>query len=257
MFDFLGICDDCALADRQISVYSFGQVDSTNSLAKRMITSSEAVAPALLVADTQTGGRGRMGRSFFSPSGTGIYMSLALDVTDYDISSVTRMTSAAAVAVCCAIEKTVGAEPLIKWVNDLYLDGKKVCGILAESFFAGDRRFVVIGIGINLSTEDFPEDIKNIAGSLGKETSFRRELTVAAATELFDLLARVKGGDTSYMEEYRRRSCVLGKSVDLTADGVTLTGVAVAVENDGALRVLLSDGSERLLSSGEISLRLR
>ena len=256
-FDFLGICDDRALADRKIRVFSFGQVDSTNSLAKRMITSSEKLAPALLVADSQTGGRGRMGRSFFSPSETGIYMSLALDVTDRDISSVTRMTSAAAVAVCRAIADTVGRDPLIKWVNDLYLDGKKVCGILAESFFAGDKRIAVVGVGINLSTEDFPEEIRNIAGSLGKDTSLRKALTVAVATQLFDILDTVKNGDASYMEEYRKRSLVLGKAVDFTADGVTRTGVAVAVEADGALRVLLSDGSERVLSSGEISLRLR
>lgn len=198
-----------------------------------------------------------MGRSFFSPSGTGIYMSLAVDVTDCEVSSVTRMTSAAAVAVCRAIGKTVGIEPLIKWVNDLYLDGKKVCGILAESFFSDDRRIAVIGVGINLSTENFPEEIRNIAGSLGKYGGVRKELTVFVACELFDILSAVRLGDTSYMDEYRRRSCVLGKAVYFTADGVTRTGVAVAVENDGGLRVVLDDGSERVLSGGEISLRLR
>ena len=132
-----------------------------------------------------------------------------------------------------------------------------MCGILAESFFVGERRFAVIGIGINLCTEDFPEDIKGIAGSLGKDGYTRRELTVAVAVELFDLLTALVTKDASYMAEYRSRSLVLGRSVEIFTDGVTQTGVAVAIEDDGALRVLLDDGTERLLSSGEISLRLR
>lgn len=255
--DFLDVRHVPEFADRRINVISFECVDSTNSLARRMITSEQAFAPALFLADTQTDGRGRMGRSFFSPSGTGIYMSLAVDVTDFPLSSVTRMTSAAAVAVCRAIIRVTGREPLIKWVNDLYLNGKKVCGILAESFFVGERRFAVVGIGINLSTEDFPDELKTVAGSLCQDADARKALTVCAACELYDILDGVKNGDVSYMDEYRERSLVLGRAVDFTADGATVSAMAVGIENDGGLRVALADGSERVLSGGEISLRLR
>ena len=256
-YDFLGIIDSKDLSDRKITVFSFEQVDSTNTLARQMITSGEASAPALFIANSQTSGRGRMGRSFFSPSDTGLYMSLALDITAFDISSVTRMTSAAAVAVCRAIKEILDKDPQIKWVNDLFLDGKKVCGILAESFFSADRRYAVIGIGINISTESFPCEIEQIAGSLGSDSAVRRELTITTVRNLFDILSAVQNGDVSYMNEYRAHSCVLGKTVDFTSCGITKTGVATVVDDDGALTVKLPDGSEELLSSGEISLRTR
>ena len=255
--DFLGINGLPMLKNRGITVFSSEQVDSTNSQARREIISGNAVCPALFLANSQTAGRGRMGRSFFSPSDTGIYMSMAFDITDCDVSSVTRMTSATAVAVCRAIQSVTGLSPRIKWVNDLYLDGKKICGILAESFFACERRYAVIGIGVNISTDSFPEQIEGIAGSLGCVVDVRRELVSAMACGLFDTVCALQEGDASYMDDYRTLSCVLGKTVEITAEGITKTGVATAVEDDGALRVALSDGSEILLSSGEISLRLR
>lgn len=256
--DFLGIAGDSSLERRNIFLYSFDSVDSTNSLARRMILSGEAKAPALFVADGQTGGRGRMGRSFYSPSDTGIYMTLVFDVTDDMSASVMRMTSAVSVAVTDAIERVTGRSVGIKWVNDLYLDGKKICGILAESFFSGERRYAAVGVGINLSTKDFPEELTGIAGSLTDdgESPFRRELTLAVCCEIFDIYEKIKQGDLSYMEEYRRRSIVLGKRVDLTVDGVTRSGVAVFVDDEGALCVRCDDGRERKLCSGEISLRI-
>ena len=255
----MNIAFDGALTSRNISVYSFDCVDSTNTVARKMTVSGDASLPSLFVADAQTGGRGRMGRSFYSPSGTGIYMSVALDVTDDGIPSVTRMTSAAAVAVSRAIESVTGISVGIKWVNDLYLNGRKVCGILAESFAARDRRYAVVGVGINLSTADFPDDIRAVAGSINNDadSDIRRRLALSVGCELFDAFERLRDGDFAYMDEYRARSVVIGKSVDIITNGAVSTGVAVSVEDDGALRIVLDDGSERVLSSGEISLRLR
>lgn len=256
--DFLGIEGDNSLDRRNICIYSFDSVDSTNSLARRMAMSGEAKAPALIIADGQTGGRGRMGRSFYSPSDTGIYMTLLFDVTEDISASVMRMTSAVSVAVSVAIENVTGRRVGIKWVNDLYLDGRKICGILAESFLSGNRRYAAVGVGINLCTKDFPEELAGIAGSLTdkKENLLRRELALATCCEIFDIYEKIRQGDISYLQEYRRRSVVLGKRVNFVADGVTSTGVALSVGDDGALCVRCDDGSERYLCSGEITLRI-
>ena len=256
--DFLGIVNDAALAERKVSVYSFDCVDSTNSLARRMVLAGEISAVSLVIADGQTGGRGRMGRSFFSPADTGIYMTLVLDVTSDSSASVMRLTSAVSVAVSRAIESVTGKSVGIKWVNDLYLDGKKICGILAESFFAGERRYAIVGVGINLSTRDFPSELADIAGSLSDAdgSAFRKDLTLAVCCEMYDIYERIRRGDFSYMEEYRLRSVVLGRRVTLVRDGVIDSGVAVSVDDEGALHVRCDDGSEKALRSGEISLRM-
>ena len=257
--DFLELSSESLLIKRNINIYSFGCVDSTNSLARRMTVSGEAVAPSLFIADRQTDGRGRMGRSFFSPSGTGIYLSLVTDVTEYGLPEITRMTSASAVAVSRAIGKVTGGDVGIKWVNDLYFRERKVCGILAESFSVGDRRYAVVGVGINLSTSDFPPELRNIAGSLtsGADTALRRSLALETCIGLCDIFAALADGDASYMSEYRARSIVIGKPVNIISGECTESGTVLSVEDDGSLKIRLDNGEERLLSSGEISLRLR
>ena len=260
-----GVCNDRSRAEkieRQISALSaegvstffYKSIDSTNTEAKRYARVGGKI-PALFIADEQTEGRGRMGRSFYSPADTGIYLSLLLEAPDAEENTL-RMTSAAAVATHDAILAVLGIDTGIKWVNDLYLGGKKISGILAESFFVDDRRLVVIGIGINLSTKDFPAELREKAGSLSGERDddvkmmLIQELVIALFKEMRALDA------PSLMERYRKYSLALGREVVFTENGVSRSGVAESVDELGALIVRLADGSIYRLGSGEISLRV-
>ena len=231
--------------------FVFDTVDSTNTVAKRKALGGTDT-PFLVLADSQTSGRGRMGRSFYSPSRTGLYMSLAVEITG-GLPETVGITSAAAVAVVRAIRRICGIETGIKWVNDIYLDRKKIAGILTESFFEGDRLFTIVGIGINLSTESFPEDIKNIAGSLDADPSLKGALACEICKELLTLIPTVKNGE--FMNDYRKHSIVLGKKVIFKENGALYRGTAQSISDDGALTVLLEDGELHILASGEISLR--
>lgn len=246
------------LKSRGIATVYFSSVDSTNSAARRHAAEGGAT-PTLFLADSQSAGRGRMGRSFFSPTETGIYMTLLFDVTHDAPTSTVALTSAAAVAVVRAASAVAGADCLIKWVNDVYVGGRKACGILAESFCFGERRYACVGVGVNLCTSDFPEELRDIAGALHKDATqeLRRELTVAIAAELFDIFEDVRRGDTSYMTEYRSRSMVLGKRVTFVKNGFANEGVAVDIEGDGGLVVETDIGERTVLNSGEITLRIK
>ena len=250
--------DKRILSSRGIQLYHFDTVDSTNRVARTHAAESGHV-PALFLADAQTQGRGRLGRSFFSPAQTGIYMTLLMDVTDEDVSSVAKLTSAAAVAVTDVMDKHMGVDGQIKWVNDIYVNGKKVCGILAESFFCDDRRYVAVGVGINLNTHVFPSELEDVAGSVGVSTNKQERVAIAElmGAALWDIFGSLRDKDSSFMDRYRKRSMVIGKQVTFTESGVTREGFAVAVDDCGGLVVSLADGSHTTLCSGEITLRLR
>ncbi len=256
-FDFLGIYGSEKLHERGIVPVCFAEVDSTNAAARRYVFDGKDT-PALFAADTQSAGRGRLGRSFFSPSETGIYMTLLLDITGDAPTSVIALTSAAAVVVTRELQRYSASKCEIKWVNDIYMNGRKVCGILAESFSHEGRGYVILGVGVNLATEDFPVELRGVAGSLGAkaDTDMRRRLTEALAVGLFDIYGCLKNGDFSYMEEYRAYSLVLGKEVRFTQNGEWYEGVAQGITDMGALTVKLLDGQVHMLNSGEISLRL-
>lgn len=229
-------------------------IDSTNTEAKRMIA-AEHRADAIVVADAQTGGRGRLGRSFYSPKDTGIYMSCILHPAGA-LEDLVSLTAAAAVAVDRAIRNLTPAKPEIKWVNDLYLDGKKICGILAETVTraADGGTAIIIGIGLNLSTEDFPEDIAHIAGSLHAPKIKKSRMIAAIAEELYALAA--DPSDKRYMDDYRAHSLVLGRRVTFTRGGIATDALAVGIDDAGGLIVRLDDGTEQTLFTGEITLRL-
>lgn len=248
------ICNSQKLSERGITVCFADEIDSTNSEARRWAQSG-GKTPALFVADRQTAGRGRLGRSFYSPSETGIYMTLLVRVGE-DFSKTTGLTSAAAVAVLRGTDQLTGKKTQIKWVNDILLDGKKICGILAESFLVGDKTYAAIGIGVNVSTKDFPEDIRGIAGSIGKRVD-RTKICERIACELYDLCLCASRGDRLYMQEYRERSAVLGKRVTFLKDGIASEGIATEIDDDGALCVELDNGEKVTLSGGEITLRLK
>lgn len=241
-----------------VAVRLLEETDSTNSEAKRYCLSGGSI-PALFVADGQTAGRGRMGRSFFSPADTGIYLSFLIEAPE-DSSDILRVTSTAAVVLHKAIADELGIDAKIKWVNDLYYKGRKISGILAESFFVEDKRYIVIGVGINLSTQDFPQELREKAGAIieerdeKKNSYVRAGLTFRVAVGLNDIVSLLSDGRV--MDYYREHSAVLGQRVTFTENGVERCGVAESVDDLGALSVRLDDGSTYSLASGEISLKI-
>ena len=232
------------------------EVDSTHLELKRLAQGG-AKGGTVVIAERQTSGRGRLGRSFFSPAGSGIYMSV-LNKPSFPAEKAVLVTTAVSVAVCRAIEKVSGKRPLIKWVNDLYLNGKKICGILTEAIRdakSGKIEYIVIGIGINCSETDFPDDIKNIAGSIcEREESFSRNELIAEIMKEINSLGDF-ADSKDFIDEYKRRSLVLGKEIRILGQTEELA-TAVDIDENGGLVVRLSGGETKILSSGEISIRL-
>lgn len=224
-------------------------VNSTNTYAKEILSALNG-SPAIVTARHQSAGRGRLGRSFFSPKDTGIYMSIVLKPS---VSPATVITSAAAVAVCQVCEQLTGTMPKIKWVNDIFLNNKKICGILTEGIFnaKGSLDTAIVGIGINFNTTAFPDDIKDIAGSLMPQNVSKERIIGSVADRLHSLLQK---GNTVIMEEYKKRLMVLGKTVSYELSGVTKSGVAIDINEVGNLIVETATGIDTL-SCGEISLK--
>lgn len=248
---------DKSLGDVSINV--FGKIDSTNLEAKRF-AAEKGNERAVFIAESQTLGRGRFGRSFFSPEGCGIYMSILLPIAAEKIADITLMTPAAAVAVCEAMEEVCGKEPQIKWVNDIYIGGRKVCGILAEAVTDPKRgviSHVVIGMGINFrDSGDLPEELREIVGTLfGKEDTriSRNELAAAVINELLLMLPSIS--DRRFLKGYRSRSMLTGQEVVFAKGDKKHTAIAEDIDDNGALVVRFEDGSVEALSSGEVSVR--
>ena len=237
----------------------FDATDSTNVQAKRL---AEAHAPhgTLVVSDRQDGGKGRRGRSWASPSGVGIWMSLILR-PEIAPSSASMLTLAAALAVREGIQEETGLSPLIKWPNDLVLNGKKICGILTEmSTELMEIQYVITGIGINVNQREFPLEIRDTATSLSLEAgrSFRRSSLIAAILKAFekDYAAFLKTGDLSLLlEEYNACLVNRGKEVCILDPSGEYRAVAEGIDENGSLLVTLPDGTRREIISGEVSVR--
>ena len=242
------------LGECPVSLHLYDEIDSTNSEAKRYALGG-GEAPAAFLAERQSGGRGRVGRSFYSPRGTGVYLTLLLPMRG-ELTDGVLLTSASAVAVRRAIARVTGIEVGIKWVNDLYLHDRKVCGILAESFFVGAERRVALGVGVNLYTEEFPEELSEIAGSLGEaEEGLRNPLAAELIRQLYDMAE--DPAPERFLEEYRRASVVLGREILYTENGETFSARAEEIDGRGRLWVCREDGARVCLASGEISLRVQ
>lgn len=235
----------------ELDVLYYPSVDSTNNCCKRLLADGKQ-GVFLVTADRQTAGRGRQGKTFYSPALTGVYFSLVIRPHSSLQNAVTA-TTAAAVAVCRAIEKLTDKKPKIKWVNDVYLDGKKICGILTEAitnFEEGTVDSVIIGIGINIRTVDFPDDV-NSAGSLGERIS-RSRLIAEVTNELLN----IAGSDyNSFIDYYRSHSLVIGERIKFIQNGRVTPATAVAIDETGGLEVELDSGEHTVLRSGEISIR--
>ncbi len=243
-----------ALGENKPEIKVFKSIDSTNTEAKRAVGNG-LEANAIFAAEEQTAGRGRRGKSFYSPNRSGLYFSCVLH-PNVSLSDSALLTSAAAVAVCEAIECATKKHPQIKWVNDIFIDKRKVCGILTEAvsdFESGEVQAVIIGVGINLTTEQFPEELKSIAASVGSHID-RCRLTADIYLRLNSLCDKLP--DKSFMEEYRKRSLVLGNKINFSRNGTEYTATALKIHDDGGLEALTENGETLILNSGEISIKL-
>ena len=222
-----------------VKAYAFSKIDSTNNEAKRRIKKGQKL-PALFIAKSQTAGKGTRGRSFYSAGG-GLYMSLAIGS---DKANLQMLTLLAAVATAKSIEKLSGREVGIKWVNDIYIEDKKVCGILCEK----TENAAVIGIGINLSVKQFPDEIKDIAVNLGKIN--RKELAKSITAQILDLLS----SNRDFMSYYREKSILVGKEIAYVKNGALYTGTALNIDDSGALVVEDEEKNILMLTSGDVTL---
>lgn len=229
--------------NENVTVRAAERVDSTNLRLKEAARAGEIAPPYLLAADSQTAGRGRLGRGFVSPAGTGLYLSL-LCASDADPG---RITVLAAVAVCRAMEEMTDLRPRIKWVNDIFVGGKKVCGILAEKIGEG----VIVGIGVNVRTPPggFPPEA-GAAGALERDLD-RAELAGRIGRHL---LAGLKNPeDPGIIAAYRARMPLVGREIRFEKNGQTKNARVTGVAEDGGLMIETAEGAETL-RCGEISL---
>jgi len=235
-------------------------VTSTNTVAKEL-AGQGAKEGTVIIAREQTKGRGRMGRTFYSPNATGIYFSVILR-PKLNLEDSLLITTATAVAVAKAIEIVSGKTAKIKWVNDIFVEGKKVCGILTEAalnFESGSLEYAVVGIGVNIVTKDFPEDIQLIAGSLLSEKPSDNPVTSLLVAEILNNIADCMNSltDKKYLEEYRSRSFLIGQEILVLKGNTTLQAKAVDIDDKARLVVEYMDKTKEALSSGEVSVRPR
>lgn len=240
-------------------IYVFNEVTSTNLVAKEL---AQAGAPSgtIIVAGQQTAGRGRMGRSFISPPG-GIYLSMIIRPQITSEKSI-FYTTAACVGVCRAIEHISNKKPLIKWVNDIYLDGKKVCGILTEAatdIESGGIEYLILGIGLNFATKknSIPDEMAEIMTSMyieGNPPITRNQMAANIINSVKDALSFDELIKT--MDEYKRRSFIIGKKVLVSKGNSKRIATAIKITDNAHLCVRYEDGALEELFSGEVSIIL-
>lgn len=238
----------------------FETITSTNDVLKQMALQG-APEGTVLVADSQSGGRGRLGRTFLSPSGVGIYLSVLLRPACMP-GELMHLTCGSALAACNAIEQTAGFRPGVKWTNDIVYRKKKLAGILTELGLNqdGSTDYAIIGIGINCTQkpEDFPPELREIAGSLkmvsGREID--RALVAAKMIEgFFEMNRGLLQKKSQIISDYRKDCITLGQEISVVRNGFNRHGKALDVDEDGALLVAYEDGSMETVNSGEVSVR--
>ena len=244
-----------------LDVQAVDCVPSTNDVLKAAAENG-AKEGMVIIAKEQSKGKGRLGRSFFSPN-SGIYMSILLR-PKISASESLMITTCAAVAVCEAIEKVCGKNCGIKWVNDIFLNGLKVCGILTEAsvdFETSGLQYAVLGIGINIAhpEKDFPSELHGIAGALYDELpkgeNIRSRLCAELLNSFFGYYKSLP--QREFMEQYKRRSIIVGKKIFVIQNGGKTPATALGIDDDARLLVRYDDGKTALISTGEVSVRLQ
>ena len=262
--DYLSAEEISAMLDATgptLEIRVFDSMESTNKTAKE-VALTEPNHDIVILANEQTSGRGRLGRSFYSPQNAGLYMSI-LFRPSFDLRHSILITTAAAVAVVRAIEKLSPVALSIKWVNDIYYNEKKICGILTEAisdFETGHIGYVVLGIGVNCFDVAYPEELSGIAGSLGGGFS-RNQLAAEIINQWSALLPGIES--RTFLDEYREKSAVLEKEIYIypagNRDVEGILAQALSIDDDGGLVVRYLAGAKfgltETLSGGEVSIR--
>ncbi len=257
---------------------SFGNVLSTWSISKHLLNSHEydihvyptiastndtlkewaikgSKEKTIIISEEQTKGKGRLGRSFSSPSNTGLYMSVLLRPT-FSAEKSLGITTAAAVAIAKAIEKLGKNNVQIKWVNDIYIKNRKVCGILTEAsmnFETGGLDYAVLGLGVNVFKPDegFPKEISRIAGAVfsKQKDEVRSKLAAFILNELFEIYDNMENSD--YIKDYQSRSYLDGKKVKVSVGNTEKEGIVVGIDDNARLLVQLENGETEVFLAGE------
>ena len=246
---------------RKAKIICLESTDSTNTRLKELALQG-AENGTVVVANEQTAGRGRLGRSFQSAKNTGIYMSMLLRPQGGP-AHISEITAWVSVCVARAIERVTGVKPGIKWVNDIVMNQKKICGILTEMALEGESGFIqylIVGIGVNVHNkdEDFPEELREIASSLDEQTGEfvnRGDLVAAIIEELDVMFERWPNHKDLYLTYYRQVCVTTHKKVRVIRGKKECLGDALEVTDDFGLRVRYEDGEEENVSSGEVSVR--
>ena len=261
---------------RENPVEFFTEIDSTNSYAKRLLSKAKnlfdengnltedgkELSGRIIFAESQTSGRGRFGRTFVSPQKNGIYVSI-IYVPEGGISNPGKITAFASVAVKRALKKVFQIDAKIKWINDLYFNGKKICGILTEGIFNPQVNKIeagIIGIGINIGSGCFKGELEKIAGGIINSSkindSLRLELLIQVCANVLEIFSE---DESSVLSEYKSSSFLLGKKITVfpivLENEKSYSANAVDIDENASLIVELDDGTKKALTSGEVSVR--
>jgi len=241
------------------TLYWYPQLDSTNTQAK-LLAKQGAPEGTVLIAGNQTAGRGRMGRSFQSPDGLGVYLSVILR-PNCPPTELMHLTCAAGAAMARAVEQVCGFRPQVKWINDLVASGRKLGGILTEMSLAGGLvEYAVVGIGINClqQSKDFSPEVAQIATSLTQITGrniLPQQLAAAMTEQLWQMRQTLFTEKARWMAEYKENCITLGKEIQVIQGDAVRPGTALDMDANGGLWVRYTDGSTQVVSSGEVSVR--
>ena len=244
--------------EQKLNITIFDELDSTNNYLKKIGSQGEK-ENQLVIALSQTGGRGRMGRSFYSPNGTGIYFSLLLH-PEFSAEKSLFLTVMAAVSVAETVMKYNKNDVKIKWVNDIYINGKKVCGILTEGAVNNSKKldYAVVGIGINVIAPEnvFPDDIKDIATAIfpgNSEENIKEKIVADVINRFFSMY---NGDDKDYIRRYKDYSYLTGKEINIIQGDSTRPATVIDITDDCHLLVKNEKGEIEEISSGDVSVRL-
>lgn len=246
--------------NQKLNITIFEELDSTNNYLKKLGSQGKKET-TLVIAESQTGGRGRMGRSFYSPNGTGIYFSLLLR-PEIPTEKALNLTVMAAVAVAETVIKYSNGDVKIKWVNDVYIDGKKVCGILTEGAVNPTTKmldYAVVGIGINVIApeNDFPYEIKDIATSIFKENTEENVKEKIIAEVINRFLDMYYGKDTDFVKRYKEYSYLTGKEINIISAENIRPAIVLSITDDCHLLVKNENDEIEEISSGDVSVRVK
>lgn len=247
----------------QSKIHFFKTIDSTNTYAKKLLEQADNIFSLnknVIIAESQTAGRGRLGRKFYSPAQTGVYFSI-IYVPDEKITNPAKITAFSAVALKRVIERLYKVNPKIKWINDLYLNGKKIAGILTEGFVnytSGTIDAAIIGIGVNIQNNaEIPQDLAAIVGSIcsNDNSITNARFIFEIVNEFFKIMAE---NSDDVICEYKNALFMLGNVITVhpvieSTDGI-YKATAIDIDNEARLIVKLADGSTKALNSGEVSL---